>query len=64
MAAAREQSLTRAARIRCISRTGAISHQIKALEADLGVRFSHARARGIRPDRRGRNGLRSAFAAR
>jgi LysR family glycine cleavage system transcriptional activator len=46
-AAAREQSLTRAAT--SLHRThGAISHQIKALEADLGVRLVERAGRGIR----------------
>jgi LysR family glycine cleavage system transcriptional activator len=37
-AAARERSLTKAAQLLHLTH-GAISHQIKALEADLGVRL-------------------------
>jgi LysR family transcriptional regulator, glycine cleavage system transcriptional activator len=46
-AAAREQSLTRAADSLHLTH-GAISHQIKALEADLGVRLVARAGRGIR----------------
>ena len=46
-AAAREQSLTRAADSLRLTH-GAISHQIKALEADLGVRLFARAGRGIR----------------
>ena len=46
-AAAREQSLTRAAAALHLTH-GAISHQIKALEADLGVRLVERAGRGIR----------------
>ena len=52
-AAAREGSLTRAAHALHVTH-GAISHQIKALESDLGVRLiERSRARHP-PDRRGR----------
>ena len=37
-AAARHQSFTRAAEELCVTQ-GAVSHQVKALEADLGVKF-------------------------
>ena len=46
-AAARERSLTRAAEVLHVTH-GAISHQIKALEADLGVRLVERAGRGIR----------------
>jgi LysR family glycine cleavage system transcriptional activator len=46
-AAAREQSLTRAADALHLTH-GAISHQIKQLEADLGVRLFARAGRGIR----------------
>lgn len=46
-AAARERSLTRAAEVLHLTH-GAISHQIKALEADLGVRLVERSGRGIR----------------
>ena len=46
-AAARERSLTRAADSLHLTH-GAISHQIKALEADLGVRLVERAGRGIR----------------
>jgi LysR family glycine cleavage system transcriptional activator len=46
-AAARERSLTRAAELLHVTH-GAISHQIKALEADLGVRLVERAGRGIR----------------
>lgn len=46
-AAARERSLTRAADSLHVTH-GAISHQIKALEADLGVRLVERAGRGIR----------------
>ena len=46
-AAAREQSLTRAATALHLTH-GAISHQIKALEEDLGVRLVERAGRGIR----------------
>src|SRR5512143_1506721 len=46
-AAARERSLTRAAEALHLTH-GAISHQIKALEADLGVRLVERAGRGIR----------------
>ena len=46
-AAAREGSLTRAAATLNVTH-GAISHQIKALEADLGVRLTERAGRGIR----------------
>ena len=46
-AAARERSLTRAAQALHLTH-GAISHQIKALEADLGVRLTERAGRGIR----------------
>ena len=46
-AAARERSLTRAAESLHVTH-GAISHQIKALEADLGVRLVERAGRGIR----------------
>lgn len=46
-AAARERSLSRAADALHVTH-GAISHQIKALEADLGVRLVERAGRGIR----------------
>jgi LysR family glycine cleavage system transcriptional activator len=46
-AAARERSLTRAASALHVTH-GAISHQIKALEEDLGVRLVERAGRGIR----------------
>ena len=46
-AAARERSLTRAAESLHVTH-GAISHQIKALEEDLGVRLVERAGRGIR----------------
>lgn len=46
-AAARERSLSRAADALSVTH-GAISHQIKALEADLGVRLVERSGRGIR----------------
>ena len=46
-AAARSQSLTRAAEALSVTH-GAISHQIKALEASLGVRLIERAGRGIR----------------
>ena len=46
-AAAREGSLTRAAEALNVTH-GAISHQIKSLEADLGVRLTERAGRGIR----------------
>jgi LysR family transcriptional regulator, glycine cleavage system transcriptional activator len=46
-AAARERSLTRAAATLSVTH-GAISHQIKSLEADLGVRLVERSGRGIR----------------
>jgi len=46
-AAARMQSLTKAAQALHLTH-GAISHQIKALEADLGVRLVERAGRGIR----------------
>ncbi len=46
-AAARERSLTRAAASLHLTH-GAISHQIKALEADLGVRLFERAGRGVR----------------
>jgi LysR family glycine cleavage system transcriptional activator len=46
-AAARERSLTRAAEALHVTH-GAISHQIKALESDLGVRLVERSGRGIR----------------
>jgi LysR family glycine cleavage system transcriptional activator len=46
-AAAREKSLTRAAQALHVTH-GAISHQIKALEADLGVPLTERAGRGIR----------------
>ncbi|HQR10396.1 MAG TPA: transcriptional regulator GcvA [Casimicrobiaceae bacterium] len=46
-AAARERSLTRAAESLHVTH-GAISHQIKALESDLGVRLVERAGRGIR----------------
>ena len=46
-ATARERSLTRAAESLHLTH-GAISHQIKALEADLGVRLVERAGRGIR----------------
>jgi len=46
-AAARERSLTRAAETLNVTH-GAISHQIKALESDLGVRLVERSGRGIR----------------
>lgn len=46
-AAARERSLSRAAAALHVTH-GAISHQIKALEADLGVRLVERAGRGIR----------------
>ena len=46
-AAARERSLTRAAKSLHLTH-GAISHQIKALEAELGVRLVERAGRGIR----------------
>jgi LysR family glycine cleavage system transcriptional activator len=46
-AAARERSLTRAAESLHVTH-GAISHQIKALESDLGVRLIERAGRGIR----------------
>ena len=52
-AAAREGSLTRAAEALNVTH-GAISHQIKSLEADLGVRLTRALGPRDSPDRRGR----------
>jgi LysR family transcriptional regulator, glycine cleavage system transcriptional activator len=46
-AAARERSLTRAAQTLNVTH-GAISHQIKSLESDLGVRLVERSGRGIR----------------
>lgn len=46
-AAARERSLTRAAEALSVTH-GAISHQIKSLESDLGVRLVERHGRGIR----------------
>src|ERR1700704_5017250 len=46
-AAARTGSLTRAAEALHVTH-GAISHQIKALEADVGVRLVERAGRGIR----------------
>jgi LysR family glycine cleavage system transcriptional activator len=46
-AAARERSLTKAAQSLSLTH-GAISHQIKSLEADLGVRLIERAGRGIR----------------
>ena len=46
-AAARERSLTRAAESLSVTH-GAISHQIKSLESDLGVRLVERHGRGIR----------------
>jgi LysR family glycine cleavage system transcriptional activator len=46
-ATARERSLTKAAQALHVTH-GAISHQIKALEADLGVRLVERAGRGIR----------------
>ena len=46
-AAARERSLTRAAATLHVTHD-AISHQIKALESDLGVRLVERAGRGIR----------------
>ena len=46
-AAARERSLTRAAESLNVTH-GAISHQIKSLESDLGVRLVERHGRGIR----------------
>jgi len=46
-AAARTQSLTKAAQALSLTH-GAISHQIKSLEADLGVRLVERAGRGIR----------------
>ena len=46
-AAARESSLTRAAQTLEVTH-GAISHQIKSLEADLGVKLTQRAGRGIR----------------
>ncbi len=46
-AAARERSLTRAAETLNVTH-GAISHQIKSLESDLGVRLVERSGRGIR----------------
>src|SRR5450631_1987439 len=46
-AAARERSLTRAAESLHVTH-GAISHQIKSLESDLGVRLVERFGRGIR----------------
>ena len=50
-AAAREQSLTKAAAGAHLTH-GAISHQIKSLERDLGVRLVERAGRGHSPDRR------------
>ena len=63
-AAARERSLTRAAQSLHLTH-GAISHQIKALEADLGVRLVERAGRGIRLTDEGERfavRVRSAFA--
>src|SRR5262250_2402323 len=46
-AAAREKSLTRAAHALSLTH-GAISHQIKSLESDLGVRLVERAGRGVR----------------
>jgi LysR family glycine cleavage system transcriptional activator len=46
-AAARMQSLTKAAQSLSLTH-GAISHQIKSLEGDLGVRLIERAGRGIR----------------
>ena len=63
-AAAREKSLTRAAEALYVTH-GAISHQIKSLEADLGVRLTERAGRGIRLTDEGErfaSRVRSAFA--
>jgi LysR family glycine cleavage system transcriptional activator len=44
-AAARHQSFTRAADELCVTQ-GAISHQVKALEAELGLKLFSRRAPG------------------
>jgi LysR family glycine cleavage system transcriptional activator len=46
-ATARERSLTRAAQSLHLTH-GAVSHQIKSLEADLGVRLVERAGRGVR----------------
>ena len=61
-ATARAQSLSRAAEALNLTH-GAISHQIKGLEADLGVRLVERAGRGIRSDRR-RRALRDTRARR
>src|SRR5438045_8649378 len=49
-AAARHESLTRAAEELCVTQ-GAVSHQVKALEAELGVRlFQRERQRLVITD--------------
>ncbi len=63
-AAARERSLTRAAESLHVTH-GAISHQIKALESDLGVPLVERAGRGIRLTDEGERfatGVRTAFA--
>ena len=63
-AAAREGSLTRAAEALNVTH-GAISHQIKSLEADLDVRLTERSGRGIRLTDEGErfaNRVRAAFA--
>src|SRR5204863_8081087 len=45
-AAARHQSFTRAAEELCVTQ-GAVSHQVKALEAELGVRLFNRERHGL-----------------
>ena len=45
-AAARHESFTRAAEELCVTQ-GAVSHQVKALEAELGLKFFHRQPQGL-----------------
>ena len=55
-AAARHQSFTRAAEELCVTQ-GAVSHQVKALEAELGVKLFNREPRGLVITRAGRDYL-------